>query len=275
MALFDEVFNKASIYDMLFFNIKAVLEYPTLAELQEKNPIMCERWKYLSKSKYNQEIFQIKPLSKIVKDLEDQLQVIQNNVYEEKAVFYPEFTRIVAITYASLSSENGQLKRFFGKIVNEDEFLTIDTFIDVLHQLSSEGVKSTPQYFPMFCGHNIINYDIPLLIKRYVLHRDKFKANKQLPLIIKKCLNAKPWEAGVVDTVSAWKFNGNDYSPLMLIADYLGLKKTVDLDILPDVSRTYWNMVADKPEKALEYVSLQSATQTNLVIQLINELRQL
>ena len=61
----------------------------------------------------------------------------------------------------------------------------------------------------------------------------------------------------------------------MFIADYLELKKTVELKTLADVSRAYWNTVADKPEEALEYVSLQSATQTNLVIQLINELRQL
>lgn len=275
MALFDEVFNKASIYDMLFFNIKAVLIHPTLDDLQKKNPVMCERWKYLSKSKYNQEITLITPLPRIITTIDEQVQLIQNNVYEEKAIYYPEFSRIVAITYASLYAEKGQLKRFFKKIVNEDEFMVINTFMDMLHQMSSEGVKSTPSYFPMFCGHNIINYDIPLLIKRYALHRDKFEKNKELPLIIKKCLNAKPWESGVVDTINAWRFNGNDYTPLMLIADYLSLKKTVELDALPDVSRTYWNTVADKPEEALEYVSLQSATQTNLVIQLINELRQL
>ena len=153
--------------------------------------------------------------------------------------------------------------------------MVIDTFMDMLHQLSSEGIKSSPKYFPMFCGHNINNYDIPLLIKRHILHRDKFERNKELPFILKNCLNAKPWESGIVDTINVWRFNGNDYMPLMLIADYLELKKTVELKTLADVSRAYWNTVADKPEEALEYVSLQSATQTNLVIQLINELRQL
>jgi len=62
---------------------------------------------------------------------------------------------------------------------------------------------------------------------------------------------------------------------LMLIADYLGLKKTVDLEPLPDVSRQYWEMVKTEPEKALDFVGLQSANQTNVVIQLMNELRQL
>jgi len=283
MELFEQVFNRLSIQDMLFFNIKAVLEYPTLADLQERNPALCERWKYLSKSKYNQEIHDIKHVPEIITNVDQQVQLIQNNVYEEKAIFYPEFTRIVAITYASLYFEEGKLKRYFKKISNEDEYIVIATFIDVLYGVSSEGVKSNPPYFPTLCGHNILNYDIPLLIKRLIKYKERFEANRDttdttkqlLPFILKCCLAAKPWEGKVIDTVNVWRFNGNDYTPLMLIADYLGLKKTVDLDSLPEVSRYYWANVHDKPEETLEYVSLQSATQTNLVIQLMNELRQL
>jgi hypothetical protein len=63
--------------------------------------------------------------------------------------------------------------------------------------------------------------------------------------------------------------------PLMLISDFLGLKKTVDLLPLDEVSKQYWEMVGTDEEKALEFISLQSATQTNLVIQLMNRLRQL
>ena len=273
MALFNDVFNRASIYETLFFNIKAVLIHPTLADLQEKNPKLFKRWQYISKSKFNQEVVDAKPLKSIITNQEDSLQLIQNNVYEEKAIYYPEFCKIVAITYASLESVDGKLKRYFKKIVNQDEYLVIATFIDVLHQLSSEAVKSTPQYFPTLCGHNIMNYDIPLLIKRFIVYRDKFDTNKKLPLIIKNALNAKPWESGVIDTVNVWKFNGSDYTPLMLIADFMELKKTVDLEALPDMSRQYWELIADKPDEALEYIALQSATQTNLVIQLMNELR--
>lgn len=255
MALFDEVFNRASIYELMFFNLKSVLIYPTLDELKEKNPLMFERWKYLSETKFS--------------DL-----TISDVTYEQKAIYYPEYTRIVAITYASLYTENGQLKRFFKKIVNEDEYTVIATFMDVLHQLSSEAKKSTPNFFPVFCGHNITNFDIPLLIKRFLIYRDKFE-DKRLPLILKRVLNTKPWESDIIDTVNVWKFNGNNYTPLLLIADYLGLKRTVELEALPDVSRAYWKTVKDNPEKALDDISLQSATQTNLVIQLINELSQL
>jgi len=272
MALFNEVFKKASIYEMLFFNIKSVLEHPTLNDLKINNPALYERWKYISKNKFNCEIIDGSD-EKSLADAFDTHQIVR--VYEEKAIYYPEFSKIVVITYAELYAENGQLKRHFQKIANENEIVVIETFIDLLHQLSIDGINSSPNYFPMFCGHNIINYDIPLLIKRYLLYRDKFETSKELPFILKNCLNAKPWESVVIDTVNVWKFNGNDYTPLMLIADYMGLKKSVDLIPLPELSKYYWKNVGEKPTETLDYLALQSATQTNLVIQLMNELRRL
>ena len=265
MELFEEVFNRASIYDTLFFNIKAVLEYPTLNNLQTNNPALYARWQYLIKTKFTES------------DLSDVEYMEQK--YQEEAVFHPEFCKILAITYAKLLLEDGKIRRYFKKISNQDEFMVIATFMDVLHQLSTDAVNSTPQYFMTMCGHNIAGYDIPLLLKRFILHRDKFE-NKLLPLMLKKALASKPWDGAVVDTVNVWKFGGNSYAPLMLIADFLNLKKTVDLEPLPEVSKKYWKMIADggtaaAEEEALEYVSLQSATQTNLVIQLMNELRQL
>ncbi|MDA3781074.1 MAG: hypothetical protein PF487_12755, partial [Bacteroidales bacterium] len=68
-------------------------------------------------------------------------------------------------------------------------------------------------------------------------------------------------------------FNGYDNSSLMLLSDYLGLKRTVDLLPLDELSKEYWELHGENNEKAMEYVSLQSATQTNLVIQLMNTLR--
>ena len=93
--------------------------------------------------------------------------------------------------------------------------------------------------------------------------------------MLKRTLNIKPWESGVIDTVNVWKFNGFDNTSLMLISDFLELKKTVDLLSAPELSKYYWNNVNEKPAETLEFVSLQSATQTNLVVQLMNLLRQL
>lgn len=272
MALFSEVFNPASIYEMLFFNVKSVLIYPTLFELKEKNPVLFERWKDISKEKiFDSDIVEPKLIANTDADMR---QIVVQDIYEEQAVRHPEFCRIVAITYATLYSENGEIKRYFKKIVNDDEYIVIATFMDVLHQVSSDGTKSTPQYFPTLCGHNIISYDIPLLMRRFVYHRNNF-SNKHVPYILKRTFDMKPWESGLIDVVNVWKFNGFDYTPLMLIADFLGLKKTVNLLSQKELSKYYWNNIESKPGETLNDVALQSATQTNLVIQLMMELRQL
>lgn len=256
--LFEEVFDPQRIHEMLFFNSKTVLTYPTLEELENENKSMFKRWEYLVKTKYY---------------LETNRGDYKETIYQRHAIKYPEFSRIVAITYATVYPENGVLKRYLKKIVNEDELIIMMTFFDELYQLSSDGNKSNPQYFPILCGHNIIGHDIPLLIKKCIQYRDKLE--RGVPLILKRSLGIKPWEAGVIDTVDVWKFNGYDRMPLMLISDYMGLKKTVDLVPNDELSLKYWELNQTDPEKALEFVSLQSATQTNLVIQLINGLRQL
>ena len=258
--LFDDVFNPTGVYNTLFFNVKPVLRYETLEELEKEKPSLFERWKYLAKTRYDK---------KYPEDTKAQ------TVYEKHAVFFPEFSRIVAITYATLYVEEGKVKRYMKKIVNDNEFIVLATFIDELHQISSDGAHSNPQTFPTLCGHNIVGHDIPHLMKKFIMYRNEFEHNKQIPLILKRSLTIKPWESGVVDTLDVWKFNGYEKTPLMLIAEFLDLKKVVDLKPLDEVSKEYWKLMKTDAKKAMEYVSLQSATQTNFVIQIMNELRQL
>ena len=259
--MFERVFDRTSIYDMLFFNVKTVLEYPTLAELQEKNSSMYERWKFLSKNKHNMEV--VDNITDFSQSSEHQF---SQKVYEDNAVQYSEFSKIIAITYAFMYIEDGSIKRELKRIVNENELTVIETFMDVLNQLSK---------LPILCGHNIISHDIPLLIKRFIHYSGKFGTVNQLPTILKNSLSTKPWESDIIDTINVWKFNGFEYSSLMLISDFLGLKKTVDLLPLNELSKYYWNNIDKKPEEVLEFISLQSATQTNLSIQLMNKMREI
>lgn len=260
MGQFNDVFNGQSIYETLFINIKSVLIYPTLEKLKEQNKSLHDRWIDLAKTKYNESGVH---------------EILSQEMYENKGIYYPEFTKIVAITYATLYLEKGTIKRFFKKIVDNNEEIVIETFMDVLHQISSEGIQSNPQYFPTLCGYNIIANDIPLLVKRFLIHKNKFKTNQKLPFILKRVLDIKPWESGVLDVLNVWKFNGFMNSNLMLMSDYMGLKKTTDLLSPIELSKYYWNNIEENPEETLELFALQSATQTNLVIQLMNELRQL
>jgi hypothetical protein len=261
--LFEKVFSKIGAFEVLFFNIKSVLIYPNLDELQRGNPVLFERWKNISKTKYNVDFENV-----------ESIPLLLWKTYENNAPYYPEYSRIVAITYGNLYNDenSGEIKRFIRKLVGDEETVVIDNFINILQQLSNEGVQSTPQYFPAFCGYNILGHDIPLLIKRFLLHKEKLKV-KQLPLIIRKALDAKPWESSIVDLQHMWRFNGYDNTSLMLIADFLNLKKTTDLMATNELSKYYWENIEADQQKTLEFVALQSATQTNLTMQLMTAMK--
>jgi hypothetical protein len=249
MTIYDSAFNAVSIYNMLFLNVKAVLIYPTLEILKKENELYYDYWQNMANS-YNadKEIF-----------------------YQNNAILYPEFSKIVATTYGKVEPKNGLPERNFKRVVNNDEFLAIAPIIDFLQQLGND-----PKQFPTLSGYNIISYDIPFLIKRFFVNMDKFE-NKKLPTILKNCLNSKTWDTSAVDIVGLWKFNGN-YShnvPLDLIANFWGLEKKGELHSPAKLSKLYWDNVGANPEGVLKSLSLQSTTHTNLVFQFLNKFREL
>lgn len=265
MELFEKVFDPANIYETLFFNIKSVLAYKDIFEFQKNEPELFKQWELIATTKYkvSQGVY-----------TDEAYMLMLHDKYVEKGIYYPEFSKIVAITYATVYAQDGKLNRHFKKIVNEDEFTVLKTFHEVLDILSKDGVQSSPPYFPTLCGHNIINNDIPLFLKRLIKYRNEFDNKENLiPYILKNHLKSKPWDANIVDTINLWKFNGMTNTPLAMIGDFLNLKRTTDLVEMKDLSDYYWENIEKSPKETLEYFALQSATQTNIVIQLLNELR--
>jgi len=57
---------------------------------------------------------------------------------------------------------------------------------------------------PVFIGHNVINFDLRFLFQRSVM------CNVKPPIFIP--FNAKPWDASVYDTMTAWAGFGNRVS---------------------------------------------------------------
>lgn len=253
---YELVFNKTAIYDMFFFNIKSVAKYRNLDTLKEQNILLYNEW--------------IDIFNKSDKSL------TKKEFYLKNVVNYPEFSKIAIISYANLYVEDGKLKRNLKVISHENEVEIIKTFIDVLNSVTSDGLNSSPQYMPVLCGHNITMNDIPLFIKRCIFHREELKKDeKELPVILKSYLSSKPWESNCIDTSILWKLKGIGTNNLSLLSNFLNLKKKVELLTPNKLSEYYWENIDTKPEETMDYLSLQSATQTNLVIQLINELRQI
>jgi hypothetical protein len=260
MELFELAFKVDKIYDMLFFNIKAVTEYENAYDFKKDNPVLFKRWEMICDVKY-----------KIKGNSNDQSYMLMlDDAYKMYGHYYPEFTKIVGISYAIVKAENNELKRDFVKIIYDDEFKMINEFRNHLVNFS----MNKPDL--ILCGHNVINNDIPLFIKRLLINLNKWEEkNNIIPPILKRHLKAKPWDSVILDTLTLWKFNGVSNTPLQLIADSIGLKYNIEIDDNVDFNKKYWSLYKEEPDKAMKYVITQSTNQTNIIIQLVNVIRSL
>lgn len=263
-----DIFNRAIIYNTIFFNIQSVTEYGDIDEFEKAEPDKYNTWVRMAEKRYKDEIPSDANLYKST----------LNRFYLEKACFLPEFSKIVSICYATPKVENGELKRNIKRIIGDNESDIIIQFMNVLNEEYSIGHNERPPYIPILCGHNIIGHDIPLLVKRIIKYREPLKTTGALhiiPPILKHYLNAKPWDSNVIDTVNSWKFNGTDFISLNLVSDFMNLKKNTILLSKEDINKLYWSGIEDDKGSIMEQINLQSANFVNISIQLINELRQL
>jgi len=249
MELFGKVFNASTLYDVIFVNIKSVLTYPTLEALKKENNSL---YSYIETiDSLNSEAY-----------------------YYKNAINCHELLKIVGITYGYIHLENGKPKRVFNEIFNNDEYLNIVTFIDVLTQLSKSPSISLG-------GYNISNYDLPILIKRLLYYKtikdDNNKINDiKLPEILKKFLDSKPWDSNIIDTATVWKFNGIDFSKnLELVSFNLNLDNKSKILSNKELSDYYWENCEKDMVGTLNFIKKQSFIINNMSINILKELRNL
>jgi hypothetical protein len=245
MDLIKTVFNRANIYEMLFVSIDSVLEYPTLEALEIGNKGMYDQWIQI-RSGYRDEY---------------------SFPYETSAVKYPEFCKIVAISYGTIGMVNGEPKMNFKKIAGSGEDLIIETFLTYLNELDKS---------PILCGFSLSKHKIPLLIKRYLVNKGTFSKPVKLPVVIKEMLSSKPLEGDlVVDVEEVWKFGGTATSTVSVISEFLGLKNTVEIYDDQDLSKHFWGGIKDASEETIKWIATQSITKVNVAMRIMNELSQL
>jgi len=122
--------------------------------------------------------------------------------YEMKAALYPEFGRVVCISYGVvLRREDGSRYIYVDSFYGKDEKAILNGFSEMLKAVWGKNRGS------YLCGHNIKKFDIPFLAKRIIINR--LRLPKQLNMV-----NKKPWEVNwCIDTMDIWRmgnFQGNE-----------------------------------------------------------------
>jgi len=144
--------------------------------------------------------------------------------WEEKAHFYPEFCKIICISYGYFYNGEFILKSVYG----DDEKKLLTAFQEVLNKVTKAGL--------FLCGYAIKRFDMPWVSKRMM-------ANGIMPPKSVFTYGKKPWEVDVFDLPEVWGQGsmGESYTPFELACASLGLETSKgDLDG-SKVKFAYWD----------------------------------
>lgn len=264
MEAFEKLNDPQTIFDSYYIGATYATEYPNVEELKLKNPNLYGEWQKICLNKYGiDEKFHN----------ENEYYNAINNEYQNKGVFYNEFVKITSIVVARIDMKDKKLTRYFKVFNHDNEFELLNEFRNYMLSISSDALRSRPVKFPTLIGYNIINVDIPIIIKRIWKYRNRFEdESKPLPAIFKKYLNSKPWDSNVIDYNNIWKFNGMGSNMLSLITAYSDLKSIEEIAEMNDLSKTYWDYNNDH-ESNKKYIVNQLRNKVNLIMQLTAEMR--
>jgi len=155
--------------------------------------------------------------------LEEELQKM-NDVYEKRSALVPEFAKIVCVSMAFVTNDGIKQQTFS----NHDEkqlLIDVRNMLDRCHKLDF-----------YLCGHNLKNFDIPMLAKRMII-------NGIMPSKILPSYDTKPWEVRAIDTKEIWQYGSyTSIGSLDLVCSTMGIETPKDGPIHGgNVHEVYWN----------------------------------
>jgi 3'-5' exonuclease len=155
--------------------------------------------------------------------LEEELQKM-NDVYEKRSALVPEFAKIVCVSMAFMTKDGIKQQTFS----NHDEkqlLMDVRDLLDRCHKLDF-----------YLCGHNLKNFDIPMLAKRMII-------NGIMPSKILPSYDTKPWEVKAIDTKEIWQYGAyTSIGSLDLVCSTMGINTPKDGPIHGgNVHEVYWN----------------------------------
>ena len=177
----------------------------------------------------------------------------KDDIFKKRSALVPEFAKIICVSMAFVM-ENGDVKKQTFSGDNEKELLTqVRTLLDRCHKLDF-----------YLCGHNLKNFDIPMLAKRMII-------NGILPSKILPSYDTKPWEVKAIDTKEIWQYGAyTSIGSLDLVCSTMGIPTPKDGEVTGDkVHHAYW------VEQKLPQISEYCEKDVNVLIEFIKKLKEL
>jgi hypothetical protein len=149
----------------------------------------------------------------------------KNLIFLTRTALVPEFAKIVCVSVAFVTDKNEVKKQTFS---NDNEETLLSELQTLLNRCSKLDFH--------LCGHNLKNFDIPMIAKRMIINGLK-------PSSILPSYDTKPWEIKAIDTKDVWQYGAyNAIGSLDLMCSALDIPTPKGGEVTGDkVHDCYWN----------------------------------
>jgi predicted PolB exonuclease-like 3'-5' exonuclease len=204
------------ITKILFLDIETVGGCPDYETCQNSSPQIAEQFE-----NYFDWFLKRFPEDSILQyELSEQM----NYVFKKRAALVPEFAKIICVSVAFVM-DNGSIKKQTFSGDDETKLLTdVRNLLDRCNKLDF-----------YLCGHNLKNFDIPMLAKRMII-------NGIMPSKILPSYDTKPWEIKAIDTKEIWQYGAyTAIGSLDLVCSTMGIPTPKGGEVTgATVHESYW-----------------------------------
>lgn len=174
-------------------------------------------------------------------------------VFSLRSALVPEFAKVICVS-VSFVTDKGEIKS--QTFSSHDESVVLKETQKLLDRCGKLGFY--------LCGHNLKNFDIPMLSKRMVI-------NGIMPPAILPNYDTKPWEIKAIDTKELWQFGAyTAIGSLDLMCASMGVESPKDGEVTgKKVHHAFWK------ENKLKEISEYCEKDVKVLIDVIKKFKEL
>ena len=176
-----------------------------------------------------------------------------NEVFKKRAALVPEFAKIICVS-AAFVMDNGEVKK--QTFAGEDEGVLLKQVQGLLEKCGKLDFY--------LCGHNLKNFDIPMLAKRMII-------NGFNPPSILPAYDTKPWEIKAIDTKEVWQYGSyTSIGSLNLLCSVMDIPSSKEGEVTGDkVHYEFWE------NKKIKEIAEYCERDVLVLIDIIKKLKEL